>query len=465
MRIYNTLTRKIETFSPIKPPHVGLYTCGPTVYGTAHIGNLRTYVFEDILRRTLEFKGWEVKHVMNITDVGHLTGDGDMGSDKIEESAKRERKSAVEIANFHTREFFDDLARLNIQSPTVVLKATETIDLQIRLIQRLEAKGFTYRTSDGIYFETSKFPAYGKLSGQRSGDKKAGARVEVNTEKRRPTDFALWKFSRPEDHRQMEWPSPWGIGFPGWHIECSAMSMHELGEQFDIHTGGIDHIPVHHENEIAQSEAATGKTPFVRYWLHGEFLKLPGRRMGKSEGNSITLQSVRDRGFDPLAFRFLCLQTGYRKPLAFSWKALSSAADALRNIWNTIANLDQERPNQPGSVMQKHLELFTNALSDDLNTARALSGINASLAASAPPEDRLRTLQEFDRVLGLDLNPKAALRHISPESPELERLLQEYEAARREKRFADSDQLRKKFLEFGATVEDLPDGSSRLRRK
>lgn len=464
IRLYNTLGRQLEEFRPLSGKKVGLYTCGPTVYGTAHLGNLRTYIFADVLRRTLEFNGLAVKHVMNITDVGHLTGDGDMGQDKIEASAKKEKKSAYDIAAGHTREFFDDLEQLNVETPTVVLKATETIPWQIDLVKKLESKGMTYRTSDGIYFDTAKFPRYGQLSGQQASGKKAGARVEVNAEKRHPADFALWKFSQPEDQRQMEWPSPWGVGFPGWHLECSAMSMKELGQQFDIHTGGVDHIAVHHENEIAQSEAATGEHPFVRFWLHGEFLILPVKRMGKSEGNAVTLPDVIGRGINPLAFRYLCLQTHYRQKLNFSWESLTAAARGLNGLWATIDNAEPEAKKGSAIGCAEFEQKFSDAVSDDLNTSEALAVMSELIQSDYPWSAKRQSLSIFDRVLGLDLNEQSAKRNITPAGPEIDTLLEDYETARREKRFHDSDEIRKNFLSMGITVEDTPSGS-RLRKK
>lgn len=462
LRLFNTLSRTLEDFQPINPGQsVGLYTCGPTVYSTAHIGNLRTYIFEDVLRRTLEFNGYKVKHVMNVTDVGHLTDDGDMGEDKMEASARQEKKSAYDIAAIHTAEFFDDLKKLNIESPTVILKATETIDLQIGLIQKLEAAGVTYQTTDGVYFDTAKFPQYGQLSGQKPSEKKSGARVEVNKEKRNPSDFALWKFSRPEEKRQMEWPSPWGVGFPGWHIECSAMSMKELGDQFDIHTGGVDHIPVHHENEIAQSEAATGKHPFVKYWLHGEFLRLPGKRMGKSEGNALLLADVTT---EPLFYRYLCLLTHYRKPLSFSDTSLAAAGEALVRIWTLLEGATIDRSVKPAVAYVKR---FTAALNDDLNTPAALGVLHDLLRdKKVTRPEKVSTLAVFDTVFALDLTPLTAAPHLrQPVGQGLEGLLEEYEAARREKRYDLSDQIRKDLTARGVTVEDLPDGTSRLRRR
>lgn len=461
LKLYNTLGRKLEAFHPLHDKTVGLYTCGPTVYNTATIGNLRTYIYEDVLRRTLEFNDYTVKHVMNITDVGHLTGDGDMGEDKLEKASRETNRDAYTIAREYEQSFFSDLHKLNILPPSVTLRATETIDLQIDLIKKLEAKDVTYVISDGVYFDTSKFPRYGELSGQKSSEKKSGARVAINDEKRHSTDFALWKFSKPEDKRQMEWPSPWGVGFPGWHIECSAMSMKELGEQFDIHTGGIDHIAVHHENEIAQSEAATGKHPFVKYWLHGEFLVLPGKRMGKSEGNSITLQDVIDKGIHPLAFRYLCLQSHFRKQLSFTWEALTAASNGLARVWSLLSDVQAE----PKVGCAEFEEKFVAALNDDLNTSSALAVMEELIKSDYPWAAKLQSLWVFDRVLGLDLNPESARQHITPNDPGDESLLAEYQAARREKRYADSDTIRKKFKEMNVTVEDLPDGTSRLRKK
>ncbi|HWR92673.1 MAG TPA: cysteine--tRNA ligase, partial [Desulfobacterales bacterium] len=319
LHLYNTLTRQKEEFTPIRPGEVGLYTCGPTVYNFAHIGNLRTYLFEDVLKRVLIFNGYAVRHVMNITDVGHLTGDRDMGEDKMESGSRREGKTAWDIAEFYTQAFKQDIAQLNILEPTLWCKATDSIPEQIGLVRILEDKGFTYRTSDGIYFDTARFPGYARLSSQNLEALQEGARVEKNPEKRSATDFALWKFSPPGSRRQMEWESPWGIGFPGWHIECSAMSMKYLGDQLDIHCGGIDHIDIHHTNEIAQSEAATGRK-FFNFWMHGAFLNIQGgKKMAKSEENFLTLENALNRrGIPPLAYRFAAFLTHYRKPMEYS---------------------------------------------------------------------------------------------------------------------------------------------------
>lgn len=462
LRLYNTLTRKIEEFKPLDDKNVGLYTCGPTVYSTAHIGNLRTYMFEDVLRRVLMCNGYAVKHVMNITDVGHLTSDADTGEDKIERAARAEHRSAHDIAREHEAEFFRDCERLNILKPTKVLRATETIDLQIALIKKLEKLRYTYATSDGVYFDTEKFPNYGRLSGQRQTDKKAGARVEVNKEKRHPMDFALWKFSPKDEKRQMEWKSPWGIGFPGWHIECSAMSMKYLGEQFDIHTGGIDHIPVHHENEIAQSEAATGKHPFVRFWIHGEHLILPEKRMGKSERNAITVNDLVARQVHPLAFRYLVLQTHYRSTLSFNWDAIEAAQQGLYKLWLFI-NTGTSAHGIGCAEYEKH---FHDAVDDDLDTPKALAVMHEMLGSNQPWSAKLQSLSVFERVFGLGLTQDAQRSHFQPLNQALTKkinaLIQERELARQKNDWARADELRERInaelKPFHRTLEDTSQG-------
>jgi cysteinyl-tRNA synthetase len=311
IKLYNTLNRKKETLKPIKKGKVGLYTCGPTVYWFAHIGNLRTFLFEDVLKRVLEYNGYKVRHIMNITDVGHLTSDADVGEDKMEKGAKREKKTVWQVAEFYTKAFKKDLKRLNILPPDHWIKATQTIKDQIVLIKTLEEKGFTYKTSDGIYFDTSKLKTYGRLTGRKKKKIKAGARIKMVEGKKNPTDFALWKFSLKGQKRQMEWSSPWGIGFPGWHTECVVMSIKKLGIPFDVHCGGIDHVSIHHPNEIAQAEVAYGKI-FANHWLHGEFLTLKEGKMAKSEGNIITLEDLIKKGFNPLAYRYLSFNAHYR---------------------------------------------------------------------------------------------------------------------------------------------------------
>ena len=453
--LHNSLTRSKEPFQPVHPPKVGLYTCGPTVYNFAHIGNLRTYLFEDILKRALAYNGFRVKHVMNITDVGHLTGDRDMGEDKLEKGARREGKSAWDIASFYTERFKEDLAKLNIQPPTLWCKATDTIPDQVALIQTLESKGYTYRTGDGIYYDTSMFNDYAKLSHQNLEALQEGARVEKNPEKRNATDFALWKFSPPGVQRQMEWDSPWGVGFPGWHIECSAMSMKYLGDMLDIHCGGTDHIDVHHTNEIAQSEAATGR-PFFRYWMHGAFLIITGgKKMAKSEGNFLTLDaSITRQGIDPLAFRFASFLTHYRKPMEYSDEGMAAAQNGLQHLRNQVRTLmgNGARASDIDAVYQQK---FTAALNNDLNMPQVLAVVQELLKSELDDGVKLATVMDFDRVLGLDLD-KVGAEQVLP--PEIQALVDTRRQARKDKDWSLSDQLRDQIQALGYTVQDGPQG-------
>jgi cysteinyl-tRNA synthetase len=452
--LFNTLTRTKENFTPIDPPHVGLYTCGPTVYNYAHIGNLRTYIFEDILKRVLIYNGYKVRHVMNITDVGHLTGDRDMGEDKLEKGARREGKTAWEIADFYTKAFEQDLKHLNILDPTIWCKATDTIGEQIGLIRKLEDKGYTYRTSDGIYFDTAKFDNYNKLSHQNLDALEEGARVEKNPEKRNATDFALWKFSPPDVKRQMEWNSPWGVGFPGWHIECSAMSMKYLRQMLDIHCGGTDHIDVHHTNEIAQSEAATGK-PFFNFWMHGAFLIISGgKKMAKSEGNFLTLDSsFIKKGMDPLAFRFAAFQTHYRKPMEYSLEGIEAALNGLAHLRNQVRTLTDAGP--ASEIDQGYKDKFTETLNNDLNMPQALAVVQTLLKSGLEPGIKLATVLDFDQVLGLDLDQVGAEQTLPGE---IQALVDARQKARQDKQWALSDQLRDQIQDLGYVVQDGPQG-------
>lgn len=456
IRLYNTLTRQKETFHPLFSDYVGLYTCGPTVYNYAHIGNLRTYIFEDVLKRALQYNGLTVRHVMNITDVGHLTGDRDMGEDKLEKGAAREGKSAWDIADYYTRAFQKDMAHLNLAPPDVWCKATDTIPEQIDLIRTLEEKGYTYRTSDGIYFDTAKFPDYAKLSHQNLELLQEGARVEVNTEKRNPTDFALWKFSPEGVKRQMEWESPWGVGFPGWHIECSAMSMKYLGDHLDIHCGGEDHINVHHTNEIAQSEAATGK-PFFRFWMHGAFLNIAGgKKMAKSAENFMTLQnSLIDRGIPPFAFRYAAFQTHYRNPMEYSDESILGAANGFRHLQNQVRAIRERCEGATGEVDGPFREKFLEAVNDDLNIPRAMAVIQELLKSALPPAEKLATIFNFDRVLGFDLE-KIGAEDALPEA--VVAMIDARKRARAEKNWAESDRLRDGLTALGYTVQDGKEG-------
>lgn len=453
--LYNTLTRSKEVFQPSQPDYVGLYTCGPTVYHYAHIGNLRTYIFEDVLKRTLRYNGYAVKHVMNITDVGHLTGDRDMGEDKVEEGAAREGKSAWDIVEYYTEAFKNDIRRLNILEPDIWCRATDTIAEQIDLIRVLEEKGYTYLTRDGVYFDTSRLESYGKLSAQNLEALQEGARVEKNPEKRYPTDFALWKFSPPGVQRQMEWESPWGKGFPGWHIECSAMSMMFLRGHLDIHCGGTDHIDVHHTNEIAQSEAATGE-PFFRYWMHGAFLNIAGgKKMAKSAGNFLTLDATFvQQGISPLVYRFACFQSHYRKPMEFSAASLEAARNGMAHLQNQVRELKDRQP-EPGAVPAEFREKFLAAINDDLNTPRAMAVVQETLKSDLDPGAKLAAVLDFETVLALDLERVGAAESLPAE---VQGLVDARRQAREQKDWATSDRLRDELQALGYTVQDAKDG-------
>ncbi len=460
LHLYDTYTRSLRKFEPLEAGKVGMYTCGPTVYDYAHLGNLRTYVFEDILRRVLEFNGYQVEHVMNITDVGHLVSDADEGEDKMEKGSRRTGLSAYQIAEKYTAAFQEDITRLNILFPTVWCKATEHIQEQIDFIACIEARGYTYRTSDGIYFDTSKLPNYGYLARLDIEGLQAGARIEMG-EKRNPTDFALWKFSPAGQKRQMEWDSPWGVGFPGWHIECSAMSARYLGSFFDIHCGGEDHISVHHTNEIAQTEACYG-TRLANFWLHGYFLQVDAERMSKSSGEFLRLQSVLDRGIDPLAYRLFCLNAHYRSKLNFSWEGLESAATSLQRLRTAYYEWGQSSAGRQERIDEQMLGRFRDQVNDDLNMPRALAVVWELVRSDLPPEIKKGTLSTMDRVLGLRL---AEWRPEEETAPlEILTLLEARQQARKEKRWADADALRQQIQEAGYEIEDTPQGS-RVKRK
>jgi len=456
LHLYNSLLRRKEELKTVKPGQVGLYTCGPTVYNYAHIGNLRTYIFEDILKRVLQYNGYRVKHVMNITDVGHLTGDRDMGEDKMEKGALREGRTAWEIAEFFTRAFKNDIDNLNILPPDVWVKATDTIDDQIALIETLEEKGYTYGTGDGVYFDTSRFKDYTKLSHQQLESLQEGARVEKNPEKRNPTDFALWKFSPQGVQRQMEWDSPWGVGFPGWHIECSAMSMKFLGDQLDIHCGGSDHIDVHHTNEIAQSEAATGKK-FFNCWMHGAFLIIAGgKKMAKSEGNFLTLDHAFIKaGIDPLVYRFAAFQTHYRKPMEYSDESVQAARNGLSHLRNQVRQIGGDGADPANEVSTEHKNKFLEAVNDDLNMPRAMAAVQELLKSNLSDGQKYTTVLDFDRVLGLNLD-----RLDQPEDlpSEVQTLVEERQRAREAREWEASDRLRDEIQALGYVIQDTPEG-------
>ena len=461
--LFNTKGRRLQEFKSIKEGEVGMYSCGPTVYGRAHIGNMRAYVFADTLKRVLMYAGYKVNHVMNITDVGHLTSDADEGEDKLAKAARESHETAWEISKRWTEQFFKDTKSLNVLPVTIACKATEHIEEQIELVKMLEAKGYTYRTSDGIYFDTAKFPNYGSFAHLDIEGLQAGIRVDMS-EKRNKTDFALWKFSKPTEKRDMEWDSPWGVGFPGWHIECSAMSMKYLGDHFDIHTGGIDHVTIHHTNEIAQSECATGET-FVNYWIHCEFLTMSNaEKMSKSLGNVVNIDTLREYGIKPLAFRYLCLNAHYRKQLLYSKEILMGANNAY-NKWCTFMDkLKEENPkvlplNQLGETSQKYLDEFKQGIFNNLNTPQSLATMwNLIHDKDINKDEKYTLLMEFDKVFGLteQETEKAAEQEIPAEILDL---LDQRNRYRAEKNWAQADAARDAIKAHGYTIVDTKEGS------
>ena len=480
IQLFNSLGRTKQVFEPLETGKVKIYSCGPTVYASPHIGNFRAFIFADLLRRSFEFLGFAVENVMNITDVGHLVSDSNDGADKLDAAAAREKISPLEVARKYEDEFRRDLAELNIETPTHLPRASEHIAEQIELIRKLDEKGFTYSTADGIYFDTAKFAKYGALSGQKMDEKESGARVAVNSEKRNPADFALWKFCVGEnkDHI-LRWDLATGedlsnsklatrdsklatrnsqlAGFPGWHLECSAMSMKYLGETFDIHTGGVDHIPVHHENEIAQSDAAIGRRS-VNYWLHNEFLTVDGGKMSKSLGNLFTLSELAQRGFEPLAFRYLCLNSHYRGKLNFTFDALGNAQKSLENLREIFRNLPDG-----GGEWDAAIEKFSAALADDLNSPRALAEAwSVARNEEIDPAIKKATLARFDAVLALRLDAPPRAVELSAE---MKKLLAERATARENRDFARADAIRDEFAKMGFEIEDAENGEQLLKRK
>ncbi|MDC7126117.1 MAG: cysteine--tRNA ligase [Spirochaetales bacterium] len=467
VRLYNTLGREMQDFTPINKSEVGMYCCGPTVYNYAHIGNLRTYVFEDLLRRALEFNNFNVNHVMNITDVGHLTGDADDGEDKLEKSARETGKTPEEISQFYTKAFFNDIDRLNIKRPNTACVATKHIGNMIGLIKRIEANGFTYSAGGNVYFDTAKFEKYGDLALLDRQKLRAGARIAVDGNKKNPADFVLWFTNSKFENHLMQWDSPWGKGYPGWHIECSAMSMKYLGEQFDIHCGGIDHIPIHHTNEIAQSEAATGKK-WVNYWIHGEFLLMEKQKMAKSAGNFITLQTLVDKGYEPLDYRYFCLGGHYRSQLVFNFESLDAAKNARNNLNERVIKLktsvDATAIENIDSAAGEIFKNFKESVCNDLNTPKALACMWQLLKTNEVSEaDKLSVLYEMDKVFGLQLD---SLEADSVELTEEELcIVKERENARAEKDWTKADELRDKLLELGIEIKDTAKGAEYKKNK
>ncbi len=463
LRLYNTMGRKTEEFKPINSGEALVYACGPTVYNFAHIGNLRTYVFEDILRRVLAFSGYRVRHVMNVTDVGHLTDDADDGEDKMEKRARETGRSVWEIADFYTKAFFSDIEELNIIKPETVCRATDHIQEMIDLILRLEENGYTYSAGGNIYFSIDKFSDYGKLALLDRQKLHAGARIEVDSNKRNPHDFVLWFTNSKFENQSMMWDSPWGRGYPGWHVECSAMSIKYLGESFDIHCGGIDHINVHHTNEIAQSEAATGKK-WVNYWLHGEFLVMNKAKMAKSARNFITMSTLKEKGYDPLDYRYFCLSGHYRSQLQFSFEALDSARTARLNMEERLKNIYREtggkKPEKLSVNGEKYLSDFRETVEDDLNCPKALAVFWTMLKdQSLDSGEKLILSEEFDGITGLDLSRKMKEKEDNGIDEKAAGLIKEREIARKNRDFGRADSIRDTLAGMGIEIKDTPEGT------
>lgn len=461
IRVYNTASRTIEEFVPIHEEKVSMYSCGPTVYHYPHLGNIRGYVITDTVRRMFLYAGYKVDAVINITDVGHNVDDDDSAEDKMEKGSAREGKSAWEIAEFYTQAYFTDLDAVNIpRNQYSFPRATETIQEQIALVKALEEKGYTYQTSDGIYFDTAKFSEYPNLAKLDIEGLQSGARVEDKGEKKRITDFALWKFSPKDEKRQMEWKSPWGIGFPGWHIECSAMSKKILGPHFDVHMGGIDHIPVHHTNEIAQSVCANGE-PYVNYWLHYNFLNDQSGKMAKSNGDFLRLQSVIDKSISPLAYRYYLLTAHYRSEIAFSFESLEAAATSYEKLVAYV----REHKSGNGKINEHYSSLFDDVLFEDVGTPGVIATIWKMMKDdSVSSEDKVATILRIDQVLGLDLLNQSQKDVSVVLSDEVQTLLDERIIAKEKKDFIKSDVLRKKIQDLGYEVKDTIAGQQIFKK-
>ena len=450
---YNTLTRKKELFKPIDEKEVRIYSCGPTVYKDATIGNMRTNIFQDVLRRVLCYNGYKLKHAMNITDVGHLVSDGDEGEDKMIKSAREEHKSPEEIAKHYTKLFFDDLKALNIETPEIVCKATDHIKEMLAYVETLVEKGYAYETSTAIYFDVSKLDKYPVLSNLNVEDQKAGARVEVDPEKKNPYDFALW-IKAPENHL-MKWDSPWGPSYPGWHIECSAMGQKYLGEQFDIHTGGIDLIPTHHENEIAQSKGYCGKVP-ANYWLHGEYLLIDGGKMSKSLGNVYLLKDIIDRGYNPLTYKLFSYSSHYRNKLNFTWEGMDAAEKSLERLKNGYKLHLRGTDEVKDEIVNQYEERFHKAINDDLNMPLAMGVVWEVVRNEKKSPKLANLLLDFDKVLGLKIDEEDKKQENIPE--EILNLVRERKVARENKNWEESDRLRDLINSKGYNVKDTKDG-------
>ena len=455
VQLYNTLTHSKEEFKPIDPNEVRIYSCGPTVYSYAHIGNFRTYVFMDSLRRILKYNEYNLKHVMNKTDVGHLTSDADTGEDKMEKAAKKEGKNPYEIAEFYTKAFMDDMHKLNIDMPNIISKATDNIPEMLEMVKEIIKNGYAYETSKGIYFDVSKLDQYPVLSNNKLEGQEAGARIEVDPEKRNPYDFAIW-IKAPENH-MMKWDSPWGPSYPGWHLECSAMSRKFLGPKFDIHTGGVDHIPIHHENEIAQSKGATGQIP-ANYWMHCEFLLIDGGKMSKSLGNIYTLKTLAENGIEPLAYKLFCFSSHYRNKLNFTFEGVKSYQKALERLRNGYEKHLTGTATVQESKLKEYENKFHEAINDDLNIPLAMSTVWEVIREENKSVQYAKLIEKFDEVLGLDLKNYKKYQTKVDVPEEVQKLVEKRTLARKEKNWAESDKLRDEIKNLGYSVKDTANG-------
>lgn len=482
MKLYNTLSRSIESVEPINAPHLGLYACGFTVYDYTHLGHLRKYTMDDVLIRMLRRSSFDVTFVQNVTDVGHLASDADTGEDKLEKGAKKYHKTVWEVAHEFEDYFFYSMDLMGNLRPDISCRATDHIQEQLEMVLALERKGYTYVIEgDGVYFDTSRLDDYGKLARLDLEELQAGARVEMVEGKRHPTDFALWKFERPGENRAMVWESPWHPrSFPGWHIECSAMSMKYLGEQFDIHTGGVDHIPVHHTNEIAQAEAATGKKPFVKYWVHHNFLRVDGEKMSKSLGNFYTVDDLLERGFHPRALRLLFMTAHYRSEMNFTWENLAGAQKSFERLVAQVAEWQAAAANQDIAMIEEtpqvgeYHQRFFNHMMDDLNTPEAMAVLwEMAKSPQLPDATKLRLMLEFDEVLGVGLKDAdkllTELRTAAVNVKELPDVVKDLLEARHQARIAkdwqQADTLRQQLLDAGYEVLDNTDDSYSVKRR
>ena len=454
IKLFNTLTRKKEDFKPLDEKEIRMYSCGPTVYYFAHIGNLRAYLFMDNLRRVLKYNGYKLKHVMNITDVGHLVSDADEGEDKMMKAARRENKDPYEIAEFYMNAFLADIDKLNVDRPEIIARATEHIDIMEEYVKKIIENGFSYQTEDTVYFDTSKLDKYGVLSNRKVEDQKAGARVEFDTSKRNISDFAIW-IKAPENHI-MKWDTFFGKAYPGWHLECSAMGYKYLGEQFDIHTGGVDHIPIHHENEIAQSKGFSGKIP-ANYWMHVEFLQIDGGKMSKSLNNLYTIKDLEERGYEPLVYRMFNFTSNYRAQINFTFEAMDAAKVALNRLREGYLKHAEGLDDVSDELIKEYEEKFLEAINDDLNMPVAMSVVWDVIKNPTKSKKLQNLLLKFDEVLGLDLKNYQKQENILPE--EIANLVKERNEARQNKNWAESDRLRDILIEKGYTVKDSKEGT------